>query len=119
MHGAHVWIASSFSPKTVDAQHGFTKWDTNPMSRYDAMADSRSWWSMMSLIDTLSSQAEAGMESEKEDYHDHSGHDEHSHDKMEDSNTMGDANKMEDSSGNGLSVFSTLGMAAFVAAAMW
>ncbi len=111
MRGAHVWNLLSFCPKTIDAQHGFTKWDTNPMSRYDAMADSRSWWSMMSLMDTLSSQAETVMESEEEDDHDH--------DKMEDSNKMGDSNKMEDSSANGLSVVSTLAMAAFVAAAMW
>mmetsp|Transcript_5909 Transcript_5909/g.14287 ORF Transcript_5909/g.14287 Transcript_5909/m.14287 type:complete len:615 (-) Transcript_5909:723-2567(-) len=102
-----TWEISRYS----NAQHGFTKWDTNPMSRYDAMADSRSWWSMMSLMDTLSSQAETVMESEEEDDHDH--------DKMEDSNKMGDSNKMEDSSANGLSVVSTLAMAAFVAAAMW
>lgn len=96
-----TWEISRYS----NAQHGFTKWDTSPMSRYDAMADSRSWWSMMSLIDTLSSQAESVTNSKEKDDHDQS------HDKMEDSN------KMEDSSANGLSVFSTLAMVAFVVAA--
>merc|ERR1712157_282240 len=47
-----TWEISRYS----NAQHGFSKWDTSPMSRYDAMADSRSWWSMMSLFDTLSAQ---------------------------------------------------------------
>merc|ERR1712157_327104 len=47
-----TWEISRYS----HGQHGFSKWDTSPMSRYDAMADSRSWWSMMSLFDTLSAQ---------------------------------------------------------------
>jgi len=44
------WEISRYS----QAQHGFTKWGPVPGSRYNAMADSRSWWSMMSLFDTLS-----------------------------------------------------------------
>ena len=38
---------------TTDAAHGFTSWGTGPFSAYNEMADSRSWWSMMSLFKTL------------------------------------------------------------------
>merc|ERR1712194_938764 len=40
------------------AQHGFTKWGTGESSPYQAMADSRSWMSMMSLMETLSKDEE-------------------------------------------------------------
>ncbi len=56
---AHTIVSLSF---LTDAQHGFTKW--GPAPRYDAMADSRSWWSMMSLIDTLSEQNDSSMAGE-------------------------------------------------------
>jgi len=45
-----TWEISRYS----NAAHGFTKWGTGPFSAYNAMADSRSWMSMMSLFDTLS-----------------------------------------------------------------
>jgi len=53
LDGANTtWEISRYSY----AKHGFTKWSTdyaiNPA--YDEMADSRSWWSMMSLFETMS-----------------------------------------------------------------
>jgi hypothetical protein len=41
---------SSSYLSTTDAQHGFTQWGS---SAYQEMADSRSWWSMMSLFRDL------------------------------------------------------------------
>ena len=46
-------LLNVFLKKTTDAAHGFTSWGTGPMSAYNEMADSRSWWSMMSLFKTL------------------------------------------------------------------
>lgn len=49
----------------IDAAHGFTSWGTGPFSAYNEMADSRSWWSMMSLFNELSVSSEAEMDEEK------------------------------------------------------
>mmetsp|Transcript_3542 Transcript_3542/g.7623 ORF Transcript_3542/g.7623 Transcript_3542/m.7623 type:complete len:639 (+) Transcript_3542:36-1952(+) len=49
-----TWEISRYS----NAAHGFTSWGTGPMSAYNEMADSRSWWSMMSLFKTLTTPTE-------------------------------------------------------------
>merc|ERR1711937_390409 len=56
------WEISRYS----NAQHGFTKWGSGA---YQTMADSRSWWSMMSLFEALEESDESmeGKESMEED----------------------------------------------------
>lgn len=47
LNGAEAkWEISRYS----NVDHGFTKWGAGA---YNAMADSRSWWSMMSLVDMM------------------------------------------------------------------
>lgn len=100
----------------ADAQHGFTNWGTGPFSAYNAMADSRSWWSMMALFDTLSSEAAMGDDDDEtymeedmdeEDHKDGEDHD-HSHDEED--------MDMDDSSANGLSVFGAVAISTLLAA---
>merc|ERR1712157_717228 len=112
-----TWEISRYS----NAQHGFTKWDTSPASRYQAMADSRSWWAMMSLFETLSEEAteepmmdmkeEDDHEGEDHDSHDHDSHDHGSHDEMTDEmmNEMSSSNRAV----AGLSVLGSVGAALF------
>jgi len=89
------WEISRYS----NANHGFSQWG-GPESPYNEMADSRSWWSTMSLFETMS-----------DNYHDHLGH---SHD------DMGGYADDESSSANramaGLSVFGAAAMAALFVA---
>lgn len=110
-----TWEITRYS----NAQHGFTKWDTSPFSAYDAMADSRSWWSMMSLLDTLASESEISMEVEEEseseaimEVNEESEPEATMEEKEEGSSSM------EAASANGFAVFGTLAMAAFIAASM-
>lgn len=58
---ATSWEISRYS----NANHGFTKWGTGPYSAYNEMADSRSWWSMMSLFSTLVTPTEMSLKDEK------------------------------------------------------
>lgn len=58
---AATWEISRYS----NAAHGFTSWGTGPFSAYNEMADSRSWWSMMSLFNELSVSSDAAMDEEK------------------------------------------------------
>merc|ERR1711937_991037 len=80
LDGANAtWEISRYS----FAGHGFTEWE-NPA--YQEMADSRSWWSMMSLIDTMTEdhhddheEGEGHMEDVHHDDHkEHDSHDDHS-----------------------------------------
>lgn len=105
-----TWEISRYS----NAQHGFTKWGTGESSPYDAMADSRSWMSMMSLFDTLSKEVETTemTESHDEDHDEdkHSSHDDH------DSHDHSDMEGEMDSSANSLSLFGSVAMASLIAA---
>merc|ERR1712194_117417 len=114
-----TWEISRYS----NAQHGFSKWDAGA---YDVMADSRSWMSMMSLLDTLSSEADTSMAAGDEDMknqdetsmsegdedmknqeEEHS----HSHDDMDHSQ-----DEMKDSSANLLSLVVSMAIGAFLTA---
>lgn len=116
-----TWEISRYS----NAQHGFSKWDAGA---YDVMADSRSWMSMMSLLDTLSSEADTSMAEGDEDMknqdetsmaegdEDMKNQDEeeehsHSHDDMDHSQ-----DEMKDSSANLLSVVVSMAIGAFLTA---
>merc|ERR1712176_1402743 len=81
LDGANAtWEISRYS----FAAHGFTEWES---PAYQEMADSRSWWSMMSLIDTMTEEVHhhddhEGGEGHTDDDHkmdgeDHDGHDDH------------------------------------------
>merc|ERR1711937_921400 len=115
------WEISRYS----NAQHGFTKWGSGA---YQTMADSRSWWSMMSLFEALEETTEENdMKSEEmvmteessshdgEDHEDHEGHD-HDHDHSGDDKDMDMDASMADSSANGVSVVGALAAAALLAA---
>merc|ERR1712078_953787 len=115
------WEISRYS----NAQHGFAKWGSGA---YQTMADSRSWWSMMSLFEALEesdeiydeeSMEEDNMamteESSHDSHDDHEGHD-HDHDHSGDDKDMDMDASMADSSANGVSVIGALAAAALLAA---
>jgi len=121
-----TWEISRYS----NAQHGFTKWGTGDFSPYDPMADSRSWWSMMSLFDTLSTMEleevedseptmvangddESSMPEKMEG--DHEGHDHDGEDHSLDEMAAG----VDDSSASTLSVFGAMAMASLMASFMY
>merc|ERR1712157_670093 len=105
------------------AQHGFTKWGS---SAYQTMADSRSWWSMMSLFEALEetdveeesmdmAMTEESSSHDGEDHDDHEGHD-LDHDHSGDDKDMDMDASMAESSANGVSVIGALAAAALLAA---
>merc|ERR1712025_1174216 len=79
LDGANAtWEISRYS----FAAHGFTEWES---PAYQEMADSRSWWSMMSLIDTMTEEVHhhddhEGGEGHTEDDHKMDGEEPDSHD---------------------------------------
>merc|ERR1712078_155957 len=112
------WEISRYS----NAQHGFTKWGSGA---YQTMADSRSWWSMMSLFEALEetdetesmdmAMSEESSSHDGEDHEDHEGHD-HDHDHSGDDKDMDMDASMADSSASGVSVVGALAAAALLAA---
>merc|ERR1712086_15425 len=88
-----TWEISRYS----FAWHGFTAWESGA---YQEMADSRSWWSMMSLFDTLSGSEMPSEESSQVSHEKGEEHSSDSHDEGEehssDSHEEGEDHSHED-----------------------
>jgi len=111
LDGANAtWEISRYS----NAEHGFTKWGVGPFSAYNEMADSRSWWSMMSLFSALSADSAHAMGHHEGEVHlggEHS-HVEDDHDPDHDHDDEKDEGSSANSPLVGLSVIASVATAA-------